>query len=106
MLKVLDVFRSALRVLNSSDIDSTEVTVTVDRTHVTSFVADPNTRSESEPLLNCVVAGKTLNFRLSGFNHPAEPYIEDGVFLLLDDDGIEHGLRFYLETMLQFRSQE
>lgn len=94
-MNLLSRFRSALELLNSSDPNTEEFLVTVDRIPVHVFVAVPQTTSESEPLLNCLVDGKIVDFRLSAFNSRCEPSFDQGAFVLLDDDDVVHGIRFY-----------
>lgn len=95
MRHLANIFSNALERLNSSDPDLEEYLVTVDRIPVHVFVAIPQTTSESEPLLNCKVDGKVLDFRISAFDSRNEPGFEQGAFLLRDDDGVVHGIRFY-----------
>ena len=99
-MTMLSVFRAALRAVNR-DEDS-EVVFTVDDRHPSGFVLDPETESESTPLINCVVDGFTVNIPLSAFQDRADPELDAGVFRLRDDDGIVREIRFYAMLQLMF----
>lgn len=99
---ILEKFKRGLSLIDDSNISNAEVIFSVDRKFPSSYLIDIDPENDGSPMINCCIDGRTVNLYLSAFDPRNEPELDNGAFILKDDDGIIRGVRFHLTCILSF----